>query len=91
MLPRIGLEVDTIDALLATVVAGGLCTLMPSVVLEGREGLGLRALKLDGWGCELDLGIVWPHDGEVSAPERAFAEFLREHVAGKRRRVTTQG
>ncbi len=86
VLPRVGLEIDTIDALLATVVEGGLCTLMPSVVLEGRESLGLRTLELDGWGLELELGIVWPMGGAHGAPIRLFAEFLRESVAGKQRR-----
>lgn len=85
VLPRVALEIDTIDALLATVVEGGLCTLLPSVVLEGREALGLRALKLDGWGLDLELGLVWPGSGTVSAPARLFAEFLRESVGKKRR------
>jgi len=85
VLPRVALEIDTIDALLATVVSSGLSTLMPSVVLEGREALGLKSAKLDGWGTQLDLGIVWPSEGEISEPARAFAEILRETVAGKKK------
>jgi len=85
VLPKIAYEVDTIEALLATVVEGGLCTLMPSVVLEGREGLGLRAVKLDGWGSALEFGIVRPAHGSESAPVRVFCECLREVVAKKRR------
>jgi LysR family cyn operon transcriptional activator len=84
VLPKIGLEVDTIDALLATVVESRLCTLMPSVVLEGREALGLRALTLDGWGKTLELGIVWPGKGQAGAPARMFAEFLRESLGTKK-------
>ncbi len=85
VLPKVALEIDTIDALLATVVSSGLSTLVPSVVLEGREGLGLRTVKLNGWGTSLDLGIVWPSEGEISAPARAFAETLRESVGAKKK------
>ena len=85
VLPKVALEVDTIDALLATVVESGLTTLMPSVVLEGREGLGLRAIKLDGFGRELELGIVRPVHAPESAPVRVFSECLRDAVARRRR------
>ncbi|MCA9001089.1 MAG: LysR family transcriptional regulator, partial [Planctomycetes bacterium] len=86
VLPRVALEIDTIDALLATVVSSGLSTLLPRVVLEGREGLGLRPVKLDGWGTQLDLGIVWPSEGAISGPAHAFAEILREQLAQKKKR-----
>lgn len=85
VLPRVALEIDTIDALLATVVSSGLCTLMPSVVLEGRESLGLRSVKLDGWGTGLDLGIVWPKEAPPGGPAQAFAKILRETVTPKKR------
>jgi LysR family cyn operon transcriptional activator len=84
VLPKVALEVDTIDALLATVVESGLCTLMPSVVLDGREGHELRAVKLDGWGSVLEFGIVRPAHGSDSAPLRVFCERLREVVATER-------
>jgi LysR family cyn operon transcriptional activator len=86
VLPRIALEVDTIDALLATVVESGLCTLMPRTVLRGREALGLRALRLEGWGLDVELGIVWPGDGVAGEPARVFAQALREVAAAKPRR-----
>jgi len=84
VLPKVALEVDTIDALLATVVESGLCTLMPSVVLDGRESHGLRAVKLEGWGSVLEFGIVRPTHGSDSAPVRVFCERLREVVATQR-------
>lgn len=83
--PRVILEVDTIDALLATVVASGLPTLMPGVVLEGREALGLRAIKLDGFGFSLELGLVRPANSVESAPLRVFSQCLREAVMVRKR------
>ncbi len=86
VLPRIALEVDTIDALLATVVEANLATLMPSVVLEGRESLGLTAVPLAGFGRELEFGIVRPAHAAPSAPVEAFVQRLREVVAKRRKR-----
>ena len=86
VLPRIALEVDTIDALLATVVEAKLATLMPSVVLEGRESLGLTAVPLAGFGRELEFGLVRPAHAAPSAPVGAFVQRLREVVAKRRKR-----
>ena len=80
VLPRYVFEVDTIEAVLATVVESGLCTLMPGVVLERREELGLRAVKLAGWGQKLEFGIIWPGSSQESAPARTLAQYLRESV-----------
>ncbi|MEZ6002865.1 MAG: LysR substrate-binding domain-containing protein [Planctomycetota bacterium] len=85
VIPRVALEIDTIDALLGIVRSSGLSTLVPSVVLEGREGLDLRPIKLNGWGTSLDLGIVWPSEGEISQPARTFAAILRETVASSKK------
>jgi len=80
VLPRYVFEVDTIEAVLATVVESGLCTLMPAVVLERREELGLRAVKLADWGQKLEFGLIWPGTAQESAPARTLAEYLRKSV-----------
>ncbi len=84
IVPHVSLEVDTIDALLATVVASGLCTIMPGVVLEGRESLGLRAIGIEDFGAALELGIVWPRDTKAGAAATMFAELLRKSVRSRK-------
>lgn len=81
--PRYSFQVDTIEGVLATVVAGGLCTLMPQVVLGGREALGLRSVKLRNWGSRLEFGLIWPGSGEPGAAARLLADRIR---ASARRR-----
>jgi LysR family cyn operon transcriptional activator len=80
VLPRYAFEVDTVESTLATVIASNLCTLMPGVVLQGREHLGLRALKLKDWGEHYELGLIWPGEGPSDAAGRAFARYLRECI-----------
>lgn len=84
VLPRVALEVDTIEGILATAVHSGLSTLMPRVVLEGRESLGLRAIRLTGWEQSLDFGLFWPIHSERSTAARTFAQCLTEVVRRKR-------
>lgn len=83
VLPRVALEVDTIEGVLATAVHTGLATLMPRVVLQGREALGLRAIPLSEWEQSLEFGLIWPAAVERNAAARAFAETLRATVAGR--------
>lgn len=83
VLPRVALEVDTIEGVLSTVAHSGLPTLMPRVVLEGRPHLELRAIRLTGWKLPLEFGLVWPGGKEHSNAARAFAEALRSHVREK--------
>ncbi|HPF14584.1 MAG: LysR family transcriptional regulator [Planctomycetes bacterium] len=83
VIPKIALEVDTVEALLATVAEGGLCTLMPKVVLEGRHNLNLRAVPLDGWGCQFEFGIIRPANEVDSAPAKVFSDYLREAVGAQ--------
>jgi len=84
VLPRYSFEVDTIEGVLATVVASGLCTLMPRVVLGGREQLDLRAVKLRNWGTRLEFGLIWPGSGEPGSAARLLAERLRATVRRRR-------
>ncbi len=83
VLPRVALEVDTIEGVLATAMHTGLATLMPRVVLQGREALGLRAIPLSEWEQPLEFGLIWPGTVERNAAARAFAAALRATVAGR--------
>lgn len=81
VLPRVALEVDTIEGVLTTAVETGLATLMPRVVLQGRAALGLCAVPLSEWEQRLEFGLVWPGSVERNAAACAFAEALRATVA----------
>jgi LysR family cyn operon transcriptional activator len=80
VLPKYAFEVDTVEAMLATVIESNLCTLMPAVVLEGRERLGMRLVKLKGWGQRYEFGLIWPGAGQAGAAALAFAKYVREFV-----------
>lgn len=77
VLPRYTFEVDTVESVLVTVKETNLCTLMPRVVLRGREHLGMRALKVKDWGRMHDFGLIWPGTGPIGAAALAFAEHVR--------------
>ena len=83
VLPRVALEIDTVEGVLATAVHTGLPTLMPRVVLEGRSAVALKPVPLVGWSLPLEFGLMWPGTGERSAVARVFADALRAVVTGK--------
>jgi LysR family cyn operon transcriptional activator len=58
--PRIQLEIDSIDSVLATVVQTGIPTLLPEIVLRGRNISALRAIPLAGRTRKMEFGILWP-------------------------------
>ena len=79
--PRVACEINTLDSTLATVLRAGLPTLLPSVVLEGRKPLGLRAVKIADRGRGMEFGLYWASGAERSAPAREFARLVREAAA----------
>ena len=58
--PRVAFEIDSIDAALASVVQAGIPTLLPAIVLRGRELRGLAAVPLRGRSRHMEFGILWP-------------------------------
>lgn len=83
VLPRYAFEVDTVESVLTTALETNLCTLMPRVVLSGREHLQLRALKVKDWARTHEFGLIWPGNGPAGSAANAFATHLRR--AQKRR------
>lgn len=77
VLPRYAFEVDTVESVLATVVHTNLCTLMPRIVLRGREHLGVRVIAIKDWDRKHEFGLIWPGDGPSGAAARAFGERVR--------------
>lgn len=74
--PRVAFEIDSIDTTLAAVARTGTPTLLPSIVLEGRSTLGLRAIKLVGQNLRLDFGLTWAGGTHRSPAAVRFAELL---------------
>jgi LysR family cyn operon transcriptional activator len=73
-------EIDTLDSTLCTVVATGRATILPPIVLHGREHLGLVSRPLTGRRRALAFGIVRP-ESDLAPAARAFTEALRAHLA----------
>lgn len=78
--PRIMFEIDSIDSVLATVVLAGIPTLLPEIVLRGRNMSALRAVPLAGKTRRMDFGILWPASSTPDAAALAIAESLRAVV-----------
>ncbi len=78
--PRYAFEVDTLESMLATVLETNLCTVMPGIVMRGREHLGMRALKVKDWGRKLAFGLIWPGSGPTGSAACALAEELRRQA-----------
>jgi LysR family cyn operon transcriptional activator len=74
--PRVAFELNDIDALLGVVARTGIPTLLPSIVLEGRKPLGLRAVPLVGEALRLDLGLMWPVGAQHGHAAVALAETI---------------
>jgi len=58
--PHVAFEIDSIDAALSSVMQAGIPTLLPAIVLRGRETRGLTAVPLAGRTRRMDFGILWP-------------------------------
>jgi len=75
--PKVVFEIDNIDSVLACVRRVGTPTLLPPIVLRGREGLGLRAIPLSGTGLRIDFGILWPRASQPSPAALLVADALK--------------
>jgi len=75
--PKVAFEIDSIDSVLATVVRTGLPTLLPPIVLRGRETLPIRAIPLAGEARRIDFGILWPSANSASPAALTVAASLK--------------
>ena len=79
--PRVMFEIDSISALLSSVVRTGVPTLLPAIVLRGSNMSRLRNIRLAGRTRPMEFGLLWPA-ANVSAPATlavaACLEFLNE-------------
>ena len=82
--PRVAFEIDSIDSVLASVVRAGTPTLLPAIVLRGREALGLRAIPLAGKTRRIDFGLLWPSASSASPAALAVAASLKAAIQPKK-------
>lgn len=78
--PRVMFEIDSIDAVLASVAQAGIPTLLPAIVLRGREMPSLRAVALAGKTSQMDFGILWPAANSADPAALALAAALKASI-----------
>jgi LysR family cyn operon transcriptional activator len=85
--PHVAFEIDSIDAALSSVVQAGIPTLLPAIVLRGRETRGLTAVPLAGRTRRMDFGILWPAANGVEPACLIVAAALKAslNISKKRR------
>jgi LysR family transcriptional regulator, cyn operon transcriptional activator len=84
--PRVAFEIDSIDAALASVMQAGIPTLLPALVLRGRELRGLVAVPLSGRTRHMEFGILWPVSNGVEPACRVVAMALKASLDIDKRR-----
>ena len=75
--PRVAFEIDSIDALLTSVARAGTPTILPAIVLRGREALRLRAIPLAGKIRNVKFGLLWLAATVASPAALALATALK--------------
>jgi DNA-binding transcriptional LysR family regulator len=78
--PRIMFEIDSIDSVLSTVAQAGIPTLLPEIVLRGRNLQALRAIPLAGRTRQMDFGILWPAASQPDVAALEVAAALKASV-----------
>lgn len=85
--PEIAFEIGMIDSTLKTVLNARIPTVLPPIVLKGREALGLRAVKLLSRVRPMQFGLIWPNVSAISPAARVFAELLKRKIDSPHRRL----
>jgi LysR family cyn operon transcriptional activator len=75
--PRVMFEIDSIDAVLSSVDQAGIPTLLPAIVLRGRDIAGLRAVALKGRTRQMEFGILWPASNSSDPATLAITAALK--------------
>ena len=78
--PKVVFEIDNIDAVLASVMRARMPTLLPAIVLLGRELSDLRAIPLTGKTRKMDFGLLWPSASSTSPAALAVAAALKAAI-----------
>ena len=77
--PKVIVELNSIDGILATIRTGGIATILPSRALKNR-GTGLRAIPLIEPTPRLTLRLLWRRAGRRCNATNAFMQYAHEVV-----------
>ena len=82
--PQIMFEIDSIDSVLSTVAQTGVPTLLPELVLRGRNISDLRAIPLAGKTRQMEFGILLPATNTPDPAALVIAGIVRATVKKRR-------
>lgn len=80
MRPKVAFEIDSIDGLLNCVASAGTATILPVIVLRGRESLRLKAIPLTGNLRKIEFGMLWRSERSASPAALALAAALKDFI-----------
>ena len=78
--PRVTFQIDSLPAIIQTVHATRLATLLPSFVLARNEAPGLFSRSLSGRQISLEVGLMQPRRGGPNPLVELFTELARAVV-----------
>ena len=78
--PRTVAELNAIETLLRSLEPLQAAAIMPKIALRGREALGLKAIRLQGKGLELEIGLLRLVGSASNSAVNAFATLAKTEV-----------
>ena len=78
--PRTVAEMNAIETLLRSLAPLNAAALMPKIALQGREGLKLRAIRLQGKKLGLEIGLLRLRDSSANSAVAAFTSLAQAAV-----------
>ncbi|MBV9127324.1 MAG: LysR family transcriptional regulator [Verrucomicrobia bacterium] len=78
--PRTVAEINAIETLLRSLAPLQAAALMPRITLRGREGLKLKAIRLQGQSLAVEIGLLRLIDSEANSAVGAFTKLAQSAV-----------
>ena len=78
--PRTVAELNAIETLLRSLAPLKAAALMPKIALRGREGLKLKAIRLQGKKLHLEIGLLRLIDSSSNSAVSAFTSLVKKEV-----------
>lgn len=73
-------EINAIETLLRSLASLSAAALMPKIALRGREGLKLKAIRLQGKHLGVEIGLLRLRDSSANSAVGAFTRLARSVV-----------
>ena len=78
--PRTVAEINAIEVLLRSLAPLQAAALMPTITLQEREALQLKAIRLQGKGLAVEIGLLHLVDAETTSAIGAFTALAKSSV-----------